>query len=84
MNRPCQNTRRLCLGHSLLTMVVTPDLEYLMQLAPRSEISHTIHGRFLFCIPMGLLTLWILHRVWKQPVLALLKARNRAGKFCQD
>jgi Domain of unknown function (DUF4184) len=68
---------------ALIIGSIAPDLEYLLRLAPRSEISHTIHGLFLFCIPMGLLTLWILHRVWKEPVLALLAGGHENAQSYQ-
>ena len=68
---------------ALIIGSIAPDLEYLIRLTPRSEISHTVHGLFLFCIPMGLLTLWILHRVWKQPVLALLAGGHENSQTCQ-
>ena len=56
---------------ALIVGSVAPDLEYLMHLAPRSVIGHTPVGLFVFCIPVGLLFLWVLHRVWKRPFLAL-------------
>jgi len=56
---------------ALVVGSMAPDLEYLMRLAPRSEISHTAAGLLLFCVPVGLIALWVLHRVWKRPVLAL-------------
>jgi len=57
---------------ALIVGSIAPDLEYLMHLSPHSVISHTIIGLFIFCIPMGLITLWIFHQVWKQPLLALI------------
>ena len=61
---------------ALIVGSIAPDLEYLMHLSPHSVISHTIVGLFLFCIPMGLITLWIFHQVWKKPLLALI-AKNQ-------
>jgi len=61
---------------ALIVGSIAPDFEYLVHFAPRSEISHTIGGLFIFCIPMGLIALWIFHRVWKQPVLALLAGNH--------
>jgi len=57
---------------ALIVGSFAPDLEYLMKLSPRSEISHTILGLFIFCIPMGLIALWIFHQIWKRPILALI------------
>lgn len=51
---------------------IAPDLEYLAYLAPVSKVSHTLVGLFLFCLPAGLIFLWIFHRIWKQPILSQL------------
>lgn len=73
--------RRLGLPLSALIVgSITPDLEYLMHLSPHSVISHTITGLFIFCIPMGLITLWIFHQVWKKPLLALITKGHEADQ----
>ncbi len=65
--------RRCGLPFSALVVgSLAPDLEYLIRLQPRSEISHTALGLIVFCLPAGLLGLWLFHRVWKRPMFALL------------
>jgi hypothetical protein len=46
-------------------------LEYLLHLAPVSNVSHTVQGLFLFCLPAGLIALWLL-QIWKLPILSIL------------
>lgn len=53
---------------ALIVGSIAPDLEYVLRLAPRSEISHTPSGLFLFCVPVGLAGLWLFHRVWNRPM----------------
>lgn len=65
--------RRIRLPLSALIIgSLTPDFEYALHLAPRSDFSHTAIGLFAFCLPSGLLALWIFERIWKRPLLSLL------------
>src|SRR5215469_372681 len=45
--------------------------------------SHTVLGSFIFCLPVGLLTLWILYQV-RGPLIATLPNRHRdlVSSFC--
>jgi hypothetical protein len=58
---------------ALIAGSIAPDLEYVLRLEPRSEVSHTLAGLFLFCVPVSLISLWLFHRIWKQPISALLR-----------
>ncbi|MDD5705790.1 MAG: DUF4184 family protein [Kiritimatiellae bacterium] len=57
---------------ALIVGSIAPDLEYVLRLAPRSEISHTASGLLLFCVPVGMAALWLFQRVWKRPIAAFL------------
>lgn len=57
---------------ALIVGSIAPDLEFLLHLAPSQNIGHTATGLFVFCLPMGLVTLWIFHRIWRKPILSLL------------
>ena len=51
---------------------LSPDFEYFLYLTPHSDISHTAAGLFVFCLPAGMIALWIYHRIWVPPIVALL------------
>ncbi|GAB2939852.1 hypothetical protein GCM10027048_00070 [Hymenobacter coalescens] len=53
---------------------LAPDLIYFVQLQATGNIGHTLPGLFTFCLPAGLLVLWLWHRVVKAPAAALLPA----------
>ncbi len=50
---------------------MAPDFEYFLHLSPRTDFSHTPLGLVIFCIPIGLVALWIFHRIWKRPLMAM-------------
>jgi len=58
---------------ALIAGSIAPDLEYVLRLEPRSEVSHTLAGLILFCLPVALASLLLFHRIWKQPMVALLR-----------
>jgi len=49
-----------------------PDFEFFIRFSPSRFIGHSFAGVFLFCLPVGLATLWLFHRVVKEPAIALL------------
>lgn len=49
-----------------------PDIEYFIRMRPGGGYGHTIPGAFLLSLPLGLITLWLLHRVIKQPAVLLM------------
>jgi len=61
-------------GFSLSGLVVgsfSPDFIYFILLVPLGRLTHTIQGVFLFCVPVGLVVLWVYHVLLKAPVAAL-------------
>ena len=64
-------------GLNLSALVVgsmSPDFIYFLLMTPRGEMTHTIGGVFLFCMPASLLALLVYHHLLKEPVAALLPA----------
>ncbi|MBO0720492.1 MAG: DUF4184 family protein [Blastocatellia bacterium] len=57
---------------ALVVGSMSPDFPYFINLAPRGEFGHTIPGIFLFCLPAGMLLLWVFHRLMKFPLFSLL------------
>lgn len=57
---------------ALVAGSISPDLEYLFYLFPSGTLSHSISGLFVFCLPAGLLALFIYQRLWKPAALAVL------------
>ncbi|HWR15026.1 MAG TPA: DUF4184 family protein [Terriglobales bacterium] len=56
---------------ALVVGSMAPDFPYFVLLSDVSRIGHTIPGLFIFCIPVGMATLWLFHRYLKLPLLAL-------------
>lgn len=59
---------------ALIVGSLSPDFEYPLRLAAVSRFSHTLPGILYFCVPVGLLCLWLFHRLIKQPAILLLPA----------
>ncbi|MFB3895410.1 MAG: DUF4184 family protein [bacterium] len=73
--------KRLRLPFSALVIgSITPDLEYIIHRAPISYVSHTLFGLVSFCLPAGLLLLWIYHRLWKPPLLSYVSISQDTDK----
>ena len=65
--------RRLGLVLSALIVgSMMPDFEFFLRLSDGKSIGHTFQGIFLFSIPVGLLVLFIFHKLIKYPLLSLL------------
>lgn len=64
--------RRQLVPSALIVGSMSPDFLYLINLEPRGQFGHTIPGVFLFCLPIGMVILWIFHRLIKWPMLSLL------------
>jgi hypothetical protein len=60
---------------------LAPDLEYLFHLSPTGHIGHTIPGLFVFCVPIGLVSLLIVHSIWAPPANVLLNREGSAFTF---
>ena len=76
--------RRPLLLSPLVVGTIAPDFEYLFRLSPSSTVSHTLPGLFTFCLPVGLVVLWLWHRFFKGALVNLLPERHyRAlAPFC--
>jgi len=57
---------------ALVVGTITPDFEYFLRLAPISRISHSLLGLLVFCLPAGLLMLWLWHVILKNALVELL------------
>jgi amino acid transporter len=70
---------------ALVVGSLSPDFEYPFRLAAVSRFSHTLPGILYFCVPVGLLFLWLFHRLIKRPVILLLPSlvRRRAEPFAE-
>ena len=55
-----------------------PDLEYFIRLAAGSGWGHTFSGVFGMSLPLGLVALWLFHRLVKVPLVYLLPESVRA------
>ena len=42
---------------------MTPDFPYFLQLSTGNQFGHSVRGLLLFCVPAGLVALWLWHRV---------------------
>ena len=73
--------RRYLPFSALIVGSLSPDFEYPLRLAAVSRFSHTLPGILYFCVPVGLLCLWLFHRVIQQPAILLLPSfvRRRFG-----
>ncbi|MDR3575833.1 MAG: DUF4184 family protein [Anaerolineaceae bacterium] len=65
-------TRRGLLLSALVVGSLAPDFSYFVTLDTNQNFGHTLAGLFWFCLPMGLLVLWLFHGLVKRPLLALL------------
>lgn len=54
-----------------------PDFEFFLRFSSDRVIGHTIPGIFLFCLPVGLIVLFLFHKVIKKPLLSLLPQSHR-------
>jgi hypothetical protein len=50
---------------------MAPDLMYFFCLSTRCQFGHTLTGLIIFCIPVGLVALWVFHTGLKYPLLSL-------------
>lgn len=56
---------------------MAPDFPYFIHLSTGNHSGHTLSGIFFFCIPAGLLALWLFHNYFKFPLLTLLPAHHQ-------
>lgn len=60
---------------------LSPDFFYLFHLSTSSQFGHTLPGLFLFCIPAGLIILWIFHTIVKYPLFSVLPTSHQERLF---
>ncbi len=63
---------------ALVVGSMAPDFPYFLHKTVEDHYAHTAQGLFLFCIPAGLLVLWLFHHVLKFPLLWLLPSSHQA------
>jgi hypothetical protein len=63
---------------ALILGSMMPDFEFFLRLTDGRLIAHTIAGIFVFCIPVGLISLFIFHKLIKFPLLSLLPHRHQS------
>jgi hypothetical protein len=68
---PIHATVRLPIA-ALVIGTVSPDLEYLLRLAPRGQFGHTALGIAVFCVPVSLLVLAVFNQVLRPLLIHLL------------
>lgn len=56
---------------------IVPDLPYFLRMSTGKLIGHSFVGIFIFCVPVGMLMLWVFHVVLKQPLLSLLPVKQQ-------
>jgi hypothetical protein len=64
--------RHVFILSALVVGSMAPDFEYFMRLRFVTKWSHSLFGVFVFCLPVGLVILWLFHSVHKGPFVALL------------
>jgi hypothetical protein len=63
---------------ALVVGSMAPDFPYFIHLSTSHQYGHTLPGILLFCVPAGLVALWLFHTVLKLPLLSLLPASHQA------
>jgi len=54
---------------------MAPDFEYFFRVKLASNISHTLAGLVIFCLPVTLASAWLFHRLMKDPFIRVMPAR---------
>jgi hypothetical protein len=57
---------------------LVPDFSYFLPIGIHRSQSHSIAGLFWFCVPLGVVSYWLLHHLLARPVVDLLPASWRA------
>ena len=72
-------------GTALVIGSMAPDFEYFLRGEAWSSIGHTLPGQLVFCLPLTLVGVWLVHRVLARPLgerlpdLVPLHLRDYAG-----
>lgn len=62
---------------ALVVGAMAPDFEYFLRLRSESHVGHTVAGLFLFCVPAGLLLLWLHERLVRRPLALIAPSPHR-------
>lgn len=57
---------------------MVPDFEFFLRLSDDRFIAHSFVGLFVFCIPVGLICLYLFHNLLKFPLLSLLPHNHQS------
>jgi hypothetical protein len=66
---------------ALIIGSMTPDFTYFIPLFANSDFSHTFIGVFVYCLPVGIISLLIFHYLIKYPALALLPSNHQSRLY---
>ena len=67
---------------ALIIGSISPDILYFIPLISSEQFGHTVIGLFLFCLPAGMLALWIFHTMLKYPLFSLLPDSHQQRIGC--
>ncbi len=56
---------------AMMIGAMAPDFLYFLLLSHSTHYGHSLQGMFLFSLPAGMAVLWLYHRLFKRPLLAL-------------
>ena len=62
---------------ALVVGSMAPDLMYFFCLSTRCQFGHTLTGLVIFCIPAGLVVLWVFHTWLKYPLLSFFSISHQ-------
>ena len=63
---------------ALLVGCFAPDFAYFFALSPRGLAAHSLHGMFLYDLPLSLVTLWLFYTFARRPFVMILPKGFRA------
>src|SRR5438105_7779609 len=80
---PLRNlSRQHLITPALVLGSMAPDAEYLLRLRPSGKFGHSLPGLFVFCVPVGILSLWIWERLVARQ-LYFLVVPPAASRMCE-
>ena len=56
---------------ALVVGSMSPDFIYFIAAVSGNRFSQSLPGTPFFCVPVGLVVLWLFHAVWKYPLISL-------------
>jgi hypothetical protein len=70
--------RKRLVFSALVIGAMSPDFHYFLGLHIDAKTSHSLAGAFYFCLPVGLATLWLFHRILKPALISLVPEWHQA------